>query len=84
MEDVYFLQKEGAVYPQGIFWIGHDVESGKSTADMHARLDIDSYHDWVIYKYIYREPQPDVNCSHEKVYSANKRDFDPNCRKGTI
>ena len=44
---MYFLYKHG-VYGHGVFWIGDDLEEGKSEADRAATLDVDSYHEWYL------------------------------------
>lgn len=49
-EDIYYLYKEG-MYGHGVFWIGSDLEEGKRQANKAASLDMDDYHEWVLYRF---------------------------------
>lgn len=56
------------------FWIGEDLKEGKIEADRAANLDIDDYHDWIIFEFV--KPKDDnfeYQQEHEKVYKGIRK-----------
>ena len=65
----YYIEKMGT-YGHGIYWIGTDIEAGKTEADRLANADEDAYHSWDL-----RELEvidgingPEPNSSGEPLY----------------
>lgn len=47
---MYYIEKMG-VYGQGVFWIGADVDEGRTVLQTLADADTDNYHTWSLYEY---------------------------------
>jgi hypothetical protein len=73
MKNLYYVAMKG-VYWQGVYFISDSKDEAIKAADLYAKNDVDSYHDWYVIKY---EKMPFINPSSlsydfEYEYKVNK------------
>ena len=67
----YYLQKKG-VQLQGVYWIGESLEEGKDQANLYAKNDVDDYHAWIVFMYVYGTPPVIMYSIRQKKSKLNE------------